>query len=56
MSTGGTAGFLSMPSKRSTLSIAITYSDPLLNATPEGCVSLSTTTRLVRCAPLSVTS
>ena len=56
MSTGDAAGLRSMPSKRSTLSIAMTYSDPLRNSTPEGWFSLSTTTRLVRVPPASVIS
>ena len=45
-----------MSSKRSTLSIAMTYSVLPWTATPEGCVSLSITTRLVRLSPASVTS
>jgi hypothetical protein len=45
-----------MPSKRSTLSIANTYSAPSLYATPAGWVSLSATTLTVRFEPSSATS
>ena len=56
MSTGATLGLLAMSSKRSTLSMAKTYSVLPRTATPAGCVSLSTTVRTVRWPPLSLIS
>jgi hypothetical protein len=55
-STGWTSGLSSMPSYRSILSIAATYSDPSAKATPAGWVNFSATIRTVLLSPKSLTS